>query len=196
MLLSWLRVIYGLPLTLFLPGYAVTKAIYPSGSFLDDRFPGVATLGISLALSLVITVLWAFALDIASSPGNGLVRSPYIELGLITITLTGLVIGWWRGAFPWLRHVHPSLLRPLRMSHERHIPPPAAPAALILQYEDLLARRKALREARTEYGQKIRDGDPALMVAHRSLQEEATRELEEVEKTIRALEQAPGEIQR
>ncbi len=97
-----LEVVVGTPLLFFVPGYTVTKAIFPEwrvrGELALRRLLEIATLG--FVLSVVLTVL-AGGLLLASAPGGfqAAWSDPVLESLLAGIALVGFVIGLLRGAY-------------------------------------------------------------------------------------------------
>ncbi|MCI4336883.1 MAG: DUF1616 domain-containing protein [Thermoplasmata archaeon] len=92
----------GLLLVFLLPGYALTKAVFPEwrirGAVAALRAVEILTL--SLVLSIALTILVGFAL--LNLPGPGFAASwsdPLLELILSVITLVGLALGGVRGAY-------------------------------------------------------------------------------------------------
>lgn len=84
---SFVRVLFGLPLVLVLPGYALSGALFPSGTFepLERAL-------VSVGLSLVSSVLGALLLNVTSS---GL-RTTSWALLLSVLSLTALLAAGYR----------------------------------------------------------------------------------------------------
>ena len=83
-----LRSSFVLPLVLFLPGYAVTAAVFPRRSELS-----AARLSLAIGLSIAIDTLAAFALSLTPLQINP------APLSLLLVAITGLAIlfRWRRG---------------------------------------------------------------------------------------------------
>jgi len=96
------EVAVGVPLLFFVPGYTVTKAIFPEwrvrGAVALRRGLEIGTL--AFVLSVVLTVL-AGELLLASAPGGFQAswNDPVLESVLAAIALAGFVAGWVRGAY-------------------------------------------------------------------------------------------------
>lgn len=94
--------VLGIPLVFFVPGYTVTKAIFPDwrvrGSAALRRGLEIGTL--AFVLSVVLTVL-AGELLLAAAPSGfqAAWSDPVLESLLAGIALVGFVAGWMRGAY-------------------------------------------------------------------------------------------------
>jgi Protein of unknown function (DUF1616) len=98
---AW-EVAVGLPLLFFVPGYTVTKALFPEwrvrGTLRWRRLLEITTLG--FVLSVVLTVLVGGLLLAASPSGfQASWSDPEVEAILGGIALVGFVGGWVRGAY-------------------------------------------------------------------------------------------------
>lgn len=92
----------GILLIFFIPGYAITKGIFPewriSGREATRRAVEVVTL--SFVLSVALTVFVGYLL-LAAAPGGfqAYWSSPVLEVLLVAISAGAAVVAWWRGAF-------------------------------------------------------------------------------------------------
>ncbi len=94
--------VVGIPLVFFVPGYTVTKAIFPEWRV---RGRGALRTGLEIGtlafvLSVVLTVL-AGELLLAAAPGGfqAAWSDPVLESLLAGVALIGFVAGWVRGAY-------------------------------------------------------------------------------------------------
>lgn len=108
----------GLLLVFFLPGYFLTKTLWPGEEDLDREYNAIYVLTLAMALSIALSILLGLLLaslppvkDPATGKLIGYFRAPYIQI-LFAVT-TGVLFStaWYRGAFPWMVRLHPSLLR-------------------------------------------------------------------------------------
>lgn len=92
----------GIILIFFLPGYALTKAVFPewriAGAEAGLRAVEVATL--SFVLSVALTVFAGYLILVAAPGGfQAYWSSPVLEAVLALLAVVGLVVAWRRGAF-------------------------------------------------------------------------------------------------
>jgi hypothetical protein len=102
MAIAWALAPVGFLLVFLLPGYAVTKAVFPEwrvrGPAAGIRAVEIGTL--SLVVSVALTVVVGFGL--LALPGAGLAAywsDPVLEVTLGAIALVALVVGAFRGAY-------------------------------------------------------------------------------------------------
>lgn len=133
-------------LVFFIPGYFLTKALFPRARDFSDELPEVYTAAFSMCLSIAVSILSGIVLAmLPTNPvtGLGYFQLPYILGSLLTLTAAFAALAWWRGAFPRLGRFSKRL--------ERR---PAVPAdgtgvaddpKRYWREQDLLARRLELR---------------------------------------------------
>ncbi len=101
-------------LVFFLPGYMITKAIFPKKNAFHPDYSFVYTFTFSVVLSIITVILLGILFQsIGPNPetGEGYFKTPYIVASLLFISAVFFLIGWWRGAHPWMGIFHPSLYR-------------------------------------------------------------------------------------
>lgn len=115
-------------LLLFLPGFALVKAAFPSTRGLSREHGGPYLILLSIVMSVALAVLYSFLLIALGStlpPGAaGYFTATNLWAGLALLTLALLVLAWWRGAFPSLGRLHPSLGRRAKDGPPVEGPPP------------------------------------------------------------------------
>jgi hypothetical protein len=161
----------GILLVFFVPGYAVTKALFPEwrvrGPLAVRRGIEIGTL--SFVLSLVLTVLAGYVLLVAAPAGfQAYWSSPVLEAVLFGIALAAFVAAYARGAFarqpPAPRPLEPSggeegawqLTRQLdelgrqerRLEHQIRVADPADGPRLRGELDSVRAQSAALRASR------------------------------------------------
>lgn len=175
-----LRIFLAIVLLFFLPGYMVIKSLFPGKRDLDNEYNEIYVFTLSIAMSIVISILTGFIL--ASLPpdasGKGYLRSPFIEISLITITIILFIIAWHRGAFPWLGKVHPKLQKVIK--EEEYT------AEEILE---LAREREILTRRVKEYTRKMRTVSKSMRNHYERKKKEAVKKLREVEKRIEDIEE-------
>ncbi|MCI4331662.1 MAG: DUF1616 domain-containing protein [Thermoplasmata archaeon] len=167
----------GFLLVFFLPGFAVTRAVFPEwrlrGALAIERAVETATL--SLVTSVALTILIGFALLQSPSGFQASWSDPLLELCLGAVTFLGLVVGWWRGAYrreppatpapepapgdsnAWetLRDLEANARERRRLAHALRRTPPGSREA-----EELEERRRAL-EVKSEELRRAREAEYA-----------------------------------
>ena len=174
-----LEVAAGLLIVFFLPGYLVTKAVFPEwrirGAGVLRRLVEVVTL--SFLLSVVLTVLVGY-FELTFAPGGfrAYWTDPVLEVTLLAIALAAFVLGHFRGAY---RGEPPARAPPS--------PQPGEEGAFALtQQLDLLAReerriRHALRTSSPDPTERGRLEARLDEVANEALELERRREAEYVD---------------
>ena len=167
--INWLRVIAGMLLVLFLPGYTLIQAMFPRRGELDEEFDTLYRVTLGMAMSICVVILIGFVLgnpslgkapdwDGWSDGEKGYFQTFFITLALSISTLLFFGIGWYRGAYPWMANLHPSLARAppgLRIESELAVSGKFIPADLIelqgLKHDRDNVKRK-LKETETRKG--------------------------------------------
>ena len=167
--INWLRAIAGMLLVLFLPGYTLIQAMFPRRGELDEEFDTLYRVTLGMAMSICVVILIGFVLgnpslgnapdwDRWSDGEKGYFQTFFITLALLIATLLFFGIGWYRGAYPWMANLHPSLARAppgLRIESELAVAGKFIPADLIelqgLKHDRDNVKRK-LKEAETRKG--------------------------------------------
>jgi len=141
-----LRVIAAILLVFFVPGYFLTKALFPRPREFSDELPEVYTIAFSMCLSIAVTILSGIVLAMLPPDpvsGLGYFQLPYIVLSLLSVTGAFAAVAWWRGAFPALARVS------ARLERRPTAPPDGTGVAddpkRYWKEQDLLARRVELR---------------------------------------------------
>lgn len=175
-----LRIIFGILLIFVLPGWMLIKAMFPRPGELDEEYNTLYVLTLGMATSVCLTILVGFVLG--SMPlqddGTGWFDTPYLVAGLVGLTVVFFVLGWWRGAYPWLGLLHPSLAR---------FPMPSEAPRGTKRHDELLARIEELTKEHDRLKREVKDllrrerTHGRKMAGHyRERREEAEKELERV----------------
>lgn len=133
-------------LVFFVPGYFLTKALFPRPREFSDELPEVYTVAFSMCLSIAVTILSGTALAMLPPDpvtGRGYFDAPYIVTSLLLLTGAFAAVAWWRGAFPGLARVSRRLER--RPSAPTDGTGVADDPKRYWKEQDLLARRLELR---------------------------------------------------
>lgn len=195
-LVAILRVLGALFLVFFLPGWLLVNVLYPRKGELDREYDALYRITLGIVLSIAVTVLWGFFLNsLGLQPGLdlGYVTGPFILAGLLGLSALFFALGWWRGAYPRMARLHPSLARA----------PKPAPGDLFsdedrdhkvrLKLEDLAVRREKLRRAIKDYERRMQLQSADARGYYEEKRDSTRRELKAVEAELKALEQERAE---
>ena len=120
---STIQILAGIAIVFFLPGYTLVGLLFPRRGELDPEYDIVYRIALGMGLSIVIAIIVGFMLNAISTEEQGYVSAGPLWASLVSVTAVFFAGGWWRGAYPWLGMVHPSLYRP---------PPPRIAGSVIL----------------------------------------------------------------
>ena len=150
MVLELLRIVFGLLLIFVLPGVALIKWMFPRPGELDQEYNGIYILALGMTTSVCLTILVGFILGSLplQEDKTGYFDAPYIIGSLVTITVAFFILGWWRGAYPWLGLIHPSLAR---------FPMPAEAPRTTKRHDDLVARIEELTKEHDRLKREVKD---------------------------------------
>lgn len=143
--INYLRVIAGLLLVLFLPGYTLIQAMFPRRGELDEEFDTLYRVTLGMAMSICVVILVGFVLgnpSLGNAPDwegisdgdKGYFQTFFVTISLLLTTLLFFIAGWYRGAYPWMANIHPSLARAppgLRIESELAVAGKYIPAELL-----------------------------------------------------------------
>jgi len=162
--INWLRVFAGLLLVLFLPGYTLIQAMFPRKGELDEEFDTLYRITLGMAMSICVVILIGFVLGnpaLGDAPDwgswsdgeKGYFQTFFVTSSLFFVTLIFFTLGWYRGAYPWMANLHPSLARAppgLRVESELAVAGKYIPSELLelqgLKHDRINAKKK-LEEA-------------------------------------------------
>ena len=167
--INWIRAVAGLLLVLFLPGYTLIQAMFPRRGELDEEFDTLYRVTLGMAMSICVVILIGFVLgnpSLGTAPNwegisdgdKGYFQTFFVTTSLLLVTLLFFIAGWYRGAYPWMANIHPSLARAppgLRIESELAVAGKFIPAELMelqgLKHDRDNVKRK-LKESETRKG--------------------------------------------
>lgn len=184
-MLEFLQIILALILNLFLPGFLLVMAIFPRKRELDKEFDLLYKITLGIAMSIVIVILNGFFLGhfLPLENGKGQFTATNIWISLSILSLIFFVIGWYRGAYPFLGRIHPSLLRsasPIVISDEKD--------SLSIEIQELALKRENLRRQLKNL-KKFKYKSRFAELSYESKKKSLVQELQNVEKKIIELEE-------
>jgi hypothetical protein len=150
LVLEYIQIVLGLLLIFVLPGVALIKAMFPRPGELDQEYNGIYVLALGMTTSVCITILVGFVLGSlpVKDDGTGYFDRPLIIGSLVGLTIAFFVLGWWRGAYPWLGLLHPKLAR---------FPMPAEAPRSTRRHDELVARIEELTREHDRLKREIKD---------------------------------------
>lgn len=188
-MLDALRIITGLLLIFFIPGFTLVQALFPRKGELDVEFDLLYRATLAIGLSIVVTILTGFALNslgINPQTGMGYFTTLYITISLILISLVFFIIGWYRGAYPLLGKIHPVLLRLPKLEAESVLP--EGKKAVVMQLQTLAKERENLRRM-------IKDCERKMKLQSGSMKEHYERKKSEAQEKLKDVDGRLSELQ-
>ena len=185
------RVVGALVLLFFLPGYLLINALYPRKGELDREYDTLYRLTLGFVLSIAVTVFWAFFLNSlgVNASGFGDVTAPNIAAGLIGLSVVFFVLGWWRGAYPWMVRVHPSLARLPKPGPGELLTEEERDHRVRMKLQELAERREALRRSIKDAERRMRLQSTEAKSYYETVRDKSRAELKVLEAELRKLEE-------
>lgn len=190
--LGLLRVVAALVLVFVLPGLLLVNVLYPRRGELDREYDALYRLTLGIVLSIAVTVLWGFFLNsLGVQPGGvtGYVQAPEIAEGLIGLSVLFFVLGWWRGAYPRMARVHPSLARVPKAGPESLLTDEEKDHRVRMKLEELAESRERLRRTIKDYERRMQLQSSDARSHYEARRDAARAELRRVETELRKLEE-------
>lgn len=191
-ILGVLRVLGAILLTFVVPGLLLVYVLYPRRGELDREYDVLYRLTLGIVLSIAVTVLWGFflnSLGVNETTRLGYVQTPYIAAGLVGWSLVFFVLGWWRGAYPWMARLHPSLARAPKAGPEDLLTGDEKDHRVRLKLEALAEERERLRRAIKEAERRMQLQSADARSHYEAQRDEAKADLKRVESELRKLEE-------
>jgi len=193
--LELLQLILALVLLFFLPGWTLINALFPRKGELDREYDALYRITLGIVMSIVVVILYGFGLNSlgVQASGLGYFNAGNLWSGLTVITVAFFLVGWWRGAYPFLGRLHPKLAR---------MPPPDkhSMAAELEHDKSTLAKLRELAVEREKLRRRIKDYERRIELHsgdakdhYNRQRDEARSRLREVDAALKALEKARAE---
>lgn len=200
--INYLRVIAGLLLVLFLPGYTLIQAMFPRKGELDEEFDVLYRVTLGMAMSICVVILIGFILgnpslgnapdwDGLSDGEKGYFQTFFVTLSLILTTLIFFAAGWYRGAYPWMANIHPSLARVppgLRIESELAVAGKYIPAEL-LELQGLKHDRENVKEKLKEAEFRKRSGSSMMKKYYEKREKTLLADLSDIDSRMADLDE-------
>ncbi len=189
--LGLLRVVAALLLVFVLPGLLLVNLLYPRRGELDREYDVLYRITLGIVLSIAVTVFWGFflnALGVNAATGLGYVQAPEIAEGLVGLSAVFFVLGWWRGAYPWMARLHPSLARMPKAGPESLLTDEAKDHRVRMRLEELAESRERLRRTIKDYERRMQLQSSDARSHYEERRDAARAELKRIETELRKLE--------
>ena len=207
--INWLRLIAGFFLVLFLPGFTLIQAMFPRRGELDEEFDTLYRITLGMAMSVCVVILLGFVLGnpaLGNAPawgswsddGKGYFQTFFVTTSLILVTLIFFVIGWYRGAYPWMANIHPSLARVppgIRLESELAVAGKYIPAEL-LELQGLKHDRSNVKKKMQEAEVRKRTGSSMMKKYYEKREKTYLADLADIDSRMAELDKLlnrPGE---
>ncbi len=190
-IVAFFRILGALLLTFVIPGLLLVNLLYPRKGELDREYDAVYRLTLGIVLSIAVTVLWGFflnSLGVNAATGLGFVQGPEIAVGLIGLSILFFVVGWWRGAYPWMGRLHPSLTRMPKPAAESLLTEAERDHRIRKKLEDLAAEREHLRRTIKDLERRMQLHSADARSHYEEKRDEARADLKRVESELKKLE--------
>ena len=181
-----------LVLLFFLPGFLLINALYPRKGELDREYDALYRLTLGIVLSIAVTVFWSFflnSLGINEASGLGYVVGPNIAGGLIGLSVAFFALGWWRGAYPWMVRVHPSLARVPKPGPGELLTEDERDHRVRLKLQQLAEKREGLRRAIKDAERRMRLQSADAQSHYETVRDKSRAELRTIEAELKKLEE-------
>ena len=207
--INWIRVFAGLLLVLFLPGYTLIQALFPRKGELDEEFDTLYRMALGAAMSICVVILVGFVLgnpslgnapnwDGLSDGDKGYFQTFFITVSLSFATLLFFGIGWYRGAYPWMANIHPSLARAppgIKIESELAVAGKYIPAEII-EFQGLKHDRDNVKKKLKESETRRRIGSSVMKKYYQKKEKTLLADLADIDARMAELDEvlnSPGE---
>jgi len=137
-------------------------------------------------------VFWSFFLNsfgVNEATGLGYVVGPNIAGGLIGLSAAFFVLGWWRGAYPWMARLHPALARVPKPGPGELLTEEERDHRVRLKLRELAEKRESLRRAIKDAERRMRMQSAGARTHYEEVRDRSRVELKAVEAKLKELEE-------
>ena len=190
-----LELIPALILLFFLPGWTLINVLFPRKGELDREYDVLYRITLGIVMSIVVAILYGFGLNSlgVNAQDLGYFNAANLWAGLIVITVVLFVVGWWRGAYPFLGRLHPKLARmappdkhsmTAELEHDR---------TTLAKLRELAAEREKLRRRIKDYERRISLHSGEAKDHYTRQKNDAKTRLRDVDAALKTLEKQRAE---
>jgi len=182
-----IRAVVAVLFLFLLPGFTLVNALFPSKGALDEELDMLYRVSYGLALSVALVIIIGFFLgEILPSSGDGYFVGRNIWFTLVSLTFLFFFIGWYRGAYRWIRYIHPSFAR--EPSEKSPAMERKSDTKKVKELQELTRQRNALKQKIKKIEKKIDKGSKDMKKHYTGKKDELERRLERVDKRLKEAE--------
>lgn len=176
----------------FIPGFFLVNALFPRKGELDKDYDLLYRITLGLVMSVVIVILVGFILNaFGQDPetSKGYFRAEIIWPVLIVLAILLFFIGWYRGAYPLLGKIHPSLLRIAKREPQSVIVDLKEDKDTLIAFRELSEKREKLRKQLKNYEKRVKLQTGEMRKRSERRLVEIQKELEEIDEELGIMEE-------
>lgn len=180
----------------FLPGFLLVNAIFPRKGELDREYDVLYRITLGIVMSVVIAVAVGFVLNsltqdfgITQESGKGFVTDANLWAILVALSILLFLLGWLRGAYPFMGRLHPSLLRHPKREPQSVLVDVKEEREVVGKLRNLARTREELRMRIKNYERRIRQSTGKIRESYLKKKDRAMEELKEVDIKLRKIEE-------
>jgi hypothetical protein len=165
--------------------------LYPRKGELDREYDWLYRITLGIVLSIAVTVFWSFflnSLGVNGATGLGYVVGPNVAAGLLGLSAAFFVLGWWRGAYPWMARLHPALARVPKPGPGELLTEEGRDHRIRLKLQELAEQRERLRRAIKDAERRMQMQSAGARTHYEEVRDRSRSELKAVEAKLRELE--------
>jgi hypothetical protein len=147
-------------------------------------------------MSVVIAVAVGFVLNsltqdfgITQESGKGFVTDSNLWAILVTLSILLFLLGWLRGAYPFMGRLHPSLLRQPKREPQSVLIDVKEEREVVEKLRNLARTREELRLRIKDYERRIRQSTGKIRESYLKKKDRAMEELKQVDVKLRKIEE-------
>jgi hypothetical protein len=180
----------------FLPGFLLVNAVFPRKGELDREYDLLYRITLGIVMSVVVAVAVGFLLNsltqdfgITQESGKGFFTDENLWAILILLSILLFFLGWFRGAYPFMGKIHPSLLRHPKREPQSVLVDMKEEKEVIEELRNLAKTREELRMRIKDYERRIGQSTGKIRDNYLNKKDRALAELREVDEKLRKIEE-------
>jgi len=185
MLLEAISAIYATLVFFIMPGYAMLRAVFPRKNTFSANYDIIYRFTLGVVISIIMALVIAFGLGTIGHDGGPVsYKAPVFGTIHFLLIIGFFIAGWYRGAYPWMALIHPSLFR---------VMPPTVVSSSLSRNKELMREVEQLSTRRHQLQHEIEACSKRALMYDREMAEHYTKQREhlkaELEKVLARLEE-------